>query len=123
MSLYFSEQQLQETAENRYLGQLRDLLVAGSTHPAATRTELDSPEGTATLQAQVANARRYGMRSELDLARYVITAWLLGLDFDTRFPAMAEVLAIERLGPSQKAEALERISTTLLETLNPGALR
>lgn len=123
MSLYFSEQQLQETAENRYLGRLRDLLVAGSTHPAATRTELDSPEGTATLQAQVANARRYGMRSELDLARYVITAWLLGLDFDTRFPAMAEVLATERLGLSQKAEAMERISTTLLETLNPGALR
>ena len=123
MALFFSEQQLQETAENRYLGKLRDILVASSTQPAATRAELDSPKGTATLQAQVANARRYGMRSELDLARYVITAWLLGLDFDTRFPAMAQVLAADRLGPSQKAEALERICTTLLETLKPGAPR
>lgn len=123
MALFFSEQQLQETAENRYLGRLRDILVAGSTPPSATRAELDGPEGTAMLQAQVANARRYGMRSELDLARYVITAWLLGLDFDTRFPAMAQVLTADRLGPSQKAEALERISTTLLETLKPGAPR
>ena len=36
---------------------------------------------------------------------------------------MAEVLASERLNPSQKAEALERISTTLLETLKPGVPR
>ena len=123
MALHFSERQLLETAENRYLSQLREVLVTGSSHPSATRAELDSPDGTAALQAQVANARRHGMSSELDLARYVITAWLLGVDFDCRFPAMAQVLTSERLGPSQKAEALERICTTLLESLKPGAPR
>ena len=123
MALYFAEQQLQGMAESRYLNQLRDILMAGAADPAATCAELHGPQGTAMLQAQVAKARRHGLSSELDLARYVITAWLLGPDFDTRFPAMAEVLASKRLGPSQKAEALERISTTLLDTLKPGAPR
>ena len=56
-------------AESRHLNKLRDILMAGAADPVAIRAELDGPHGTAMRQAQVANARRHGMRSELDVAR------------------------------------------------------
>lgn len=118
MSIQLKAGQMEKIAESRFLGRLREILLEGLVDRRATFDELASPAGTAMLRMQVANANRYGLTSELDVARYVITAWLLGVDFDTRFPAMAEVLASEQLTPSQKAEALERLATTLLQTLN-----
>lgn len=103
--------------ESRFVNKLRSILQEGAVDPAGTRAELNSLEGEVALRDQIAACRRHGLSSELDLARYVITAWLLGPDFDTRFPAMAEVLASDRLTPSQKAQALERITETLVATL------
>lgn len=117
MALTVQPHQLQLLGESHFVNKLRGILLEGAGDPAATRAELSSAQGEAALRSQIAAARRHGMASELDIARYVITAWLLGPDFDTRFPAMAEVLASARLTPSQKAEALERITETLLATL------
>ena len=117
MPLTVHPHQFQHLGESHFVNKLRGILLEGASDPAATRAEMASPQGEAALRAQIASARRHGMASELDIARYVITAWLLGPDFDTRFPAMAEVLASDRLTPSQKAEALERITETLLATL------
>ncbi len=117
MTLTIHPHQVQRLGEGHFVNKLRGILLEGANDPAATRAELVSPQGEAALRAQIAAARRHGMASELDIARYVITAWLLGPDFDTRFPAMAEVLASDRLTRSQKAEALERITETLLATL------
>ncbi len=117
MLLTFQKHQLQQLGDSRFAGKLRNILLEGAADPAATRAQLASPQGDAALRGQIAKAHGHGLSSELDVARYVITSWLLGLDFDTRFPAMAEVLASDRLTPSQKAEALERIAETLLATL------
>lgn len=117
MALIVQPHHLQHLGESRFVNKMRGILLEGAADPAATRAELSSPQGEAALRQQIAASRRHGMTSELDIARYVITAWLLGPDFDTRFPAMTEVLASDRITPSQKAEALERIAETLLATL------
>ncbi len=46
----------------------------------------------AAVQQQDTKARQYGLDNGQDIAVYVVTAWLLGEDFDTEFPAAAETL-------------------------------
>jgi len=81
---------------------------------------LSSPEGLVMLRLQCRRARSFGMGTELDISRYVVTAWLMGPDFHRRFSAMAEVLASDRLTPTRKADAIERISTAVLFELRQG---
>jgi hypothetical protein len=45
------------------------------------------------VAAQIKNAQNYGLLTEQDIAHYVISAWLLGKNFDHEFPAAQEVLA------------------------------
>jgi hypothetical protein len=55
--------------------------------------------------------------------RFIVTAWLLGLDFDTRLPAMREILAEPRLSSTQKMDAIEALTTTVLNGLYQGRVR
>ena len=110
--------QVAELAERRFEKRLVELLIAGD--PAAGAA-FSSPEGLPELRVQIAKARSHGMLGELDIARYVITAWTLGPDFDERFPAMAEILQTDRLTPTQKADAIERVCVEVLAGLQAGA--
>jgi hypothetical protein len=78
---------------------------------------LTTPEGKQILLEQFQKAESYGLEAELDIGRYVITAWLLGLDFDTRFPAMNAILTAPNGRPEQKSEAIEKVSVALFKTL------
>ena len=111
------ESQLGQLATERLLDRIVDILCA--THPDA-RPQLISEPGRRVLREQYGKANGYGLSSELDAARYVITAWLLGTDFDTRFPAMQEILRDASLSPERKADSIEGFSVTLLETLQAG---
>lgn len=113
-----SQAQLDQLADARFLDRLVGILAESD--PGAGEA-LRTPEGKRILRQQYDKALTYGLVTELDAARYVITAWLLGTDFDTRFPAMREILGEPRLSPSQKAEAIERVSTALLQTLRQGS--
>lgn len=118
MTLQFSSAQLDQLAESRLESHLKSFLLAGAADPEATRAELASPQGTAMLRQQVARARGHGLSAELDVARYVIAAWLLGPEFDTRLPAMAQVLGDSRWTAAQRAESVERTATALLAALH-----
>jgi len=85
--------------------------------------ELRSPSGLCQLDALLARARAHGLSAELDLGRFIVTAWLMGTDFDTRFPAMREILAEPRLSPTQKMDAIEALTTTVLNGLYQGRVR
>jgi len=111
--LTFSSQQLDTVAEAWFQQRLSDLLPD-------SRGVIDTPEGQKTVAEQCAKARIYGMRTELDIADYVITAWLLGLDFDTRLTAMKEILAAPDLTASQKAALITQVSSVLLDELEKG---
>jgi hypothetical protein len=115
--LTLAPHQLSAIGEARFQQRLGDLLLESVPD---SRRVVDTPEGCQALREQCAKARRYGMGAELDVASYVIAAWLLGLDFDTRFPAMAEVLANDQMTPSQKAFAITQITSVVLAELQKG---
>jgi hypothetical protein len=52
-------------------------------------------------------AASYGLETEADQVNYVITGYLLGLNFDTQTPAALEVLTDPYLNGTQKAEWLQ----------------
>ena len=68
------------------------------------------------VAAQIERAQGYGVKSEQDIADYVVTAWLLGIDFDTRFPAANEVLTADLPG-EMKAQFLEEWTKEMFEKL------
>lgn len=80
------------------------------------RRELSMPDGQAQLRAQVRRAKEHGFISEGDIAAYVITAWILGPDFDTNFGAMSEVLR-SSMTSAAKIDLIERITETALANL------
>lgn len=113
-----SQAQLDSMGEERFLNRMVDILAEDD--PSAPKT-LNTPEGRSVLRQQYEKAQAYGLVTELDAARYIITAWTLGIDFDTRFPAMREILTAPNLTPSQKADAIEQVTKALMETLRQGA--
>ena len=117
MALRFNEEQFAQLAELRFERRLTQILVDAD--PRAVEA-MSSEDGRTVLRGQCATARGYGLTSELEIARYVITAWLMGLDFDTRFPAMEEILNSDKLTPAHKAEALEKLTTQVLFDLHEG---
>jgi len=91
--------QMDAMAQARFEQRLAGL-ISGEDERA--REALLAPEGREQMRGQIGLARDYGLRSELDISRFVIVAWLLGPGFDTRFPAMAQVLNAPQLEPGQK---------------------
>jgi hypothetical protein len=67
----------------------------------------------------VRRAQVYGLATERDAAAFVITAFLLGENFDDDFPAAQQVLTSPVLGGADKAEWLEEWTTKLFQTLTP----
>jgi hypothetical protein len=66
---------------------------------------------------QVARARTHGFETELELVTYVMTAWLVGAEFDEEFPAVREKLASPTMTPGDKAAWLAEWTQTLFRTL------
>lgn len=71
------------------------------------------------VAGQIAKARGYGLLTEQEVASYVISAWLLGQDFDKEFPAAQEVLTAPVSG-NVKASFLEQWTQELFEKLEGG---
>ncbi|CAN5317357.1 hypothetical protein BH11PSE10_BH11PSE10_13450 [soil metagenome] len=117
MSLVISHAQLTGLSDQRFEQRLTQLLR--ETDPAGSR-QLDTPEGALLLHQQCVKARHYGLSTELEIAQYAISAWLLGPSFDTALPAMQEILSAKRLSATQKAEAIERVCSTVLAQLAGG---
>lgn len=114
MSFVISREQLNSLSNQRFEQRLAQLLRKSD--PAGSSV-LDTPEGARLLRQQGEKARHYGLGTELEVAQYVISAWLLGPSFDTELPAISEILNTGRLSPPQKAEAIERVCLTLLAQL------
>lgn len=112
--LVIDKTRFEALAEARFEDRLERLLIE---HDTSARGQIDTPEGRAELRAQCANARRYGLYTEFDIARYVVTAWLMGVDFDRRFPAMTAILTDASLSPTQKADMIEQLTSSVLAEL------
>ena len=70
---------------------------------------------------QTAKARHYGLNDEFSAATYVYTAWLMGDQFDTRIPAIAQILGDKNMLATDKARALGNFSKLVFRALGGGA--
>jgi len=114
MAFRLSGEQIE--ALSRLLFESRLIELISREQPDA-RAELESPSGREELRRQCGKAQRYGLTRSADVARYVITAWLMGPDFDETFGAMREVLQSRELNAAQKAQEISQISVAVLRTL------
>ncbi len=83
------------------------------------RHELD-----AQIFRQLQRAERYGLHSENAAATYVMTAWLLGPEFDQEYPAVHDRLSNPQLSEALKVLWLQTFTIRLLdgpEQTGPGS--
>lgn len=59
------------------------------------------------LRRQIEKAADYGLESEQHVAAFVITAWLMGKDFDRTYEAAGHVLASQEFTADDKTVWLE----------------
>jgi hypothetical protein len=71
----------------------------------------------AEIHRQVEKAKGYGLESEQDVATYMTSAWMLGKEFDTEFPAANEILISPLRTSEMKAEALAKLTERLFLAL------
>ncbi|GLR82322.1 hypothetical protein HUE56_09455 [Azospirillum oryzae] len=112
--LTLSDRQVETLAVEGFLRKMIRILTQSD--PKAGPV-LDAAEGQQTLRQQYERARGYGLETERDLGRYIVTAWTMGIDFDRRFPAMSQILNDPALTPTDKADAVERTALTLFALL------
>ncbi|MEA3643450.1 MAG: hypothetical protein VBE63_26470 [Lamprobacter sp.] len=80
----------------------------------------DSQRLSQTVREQIILARRHGFASEYGVATFVATAWMLGLGFDKKIPAVAECLAREDMSEEDRALWLEQFCVLLFTKLAEG---
>jgi hypothetical protein len=117
MPLKISKRQMEHLANDsltrRIIATLRDKFP--------TEIDAEDPQQLSeTVRDQIGLARQRGFVSEYGVATFVVTAWILGLGFDTRMPAVAECLAREDMPEEEKALWLEQYCTLLLTKLAEG---
>ena len=69
------------------------------------------------VAAQLKRADEYGLDLEQEQAIYATSAWLLGEDFDKRFPAAEAVLSSSRLTSFEKQQWLEEFTREIFARL------
>jgi hypothetical protein len=98
----------------------RLLAVIRRNHPEQA-AGMDVASLVDAFRRQSTKAHHYGLTDEFSAATYVYTAWLMGEEFDTRIPAIAQLLADKRMKAPEKAKALGNFSRLVFRTLSGDA--
>jgi hypothetical protein len=97
----------------------RLIAIIRRNHPEQA-DKMDFAQVVGAFRRQSAKAQHYGLNDEHSAATYVYTAWLMGEEFDTRIPAVAQILADRRMKSTEKATALANFSRLVFRTLSGG---
>jgi len=100
----------------------RLIAIIRRNHPDQA-AKMDFASVVGGFHRQAAKAQRYGLTDEHSAATYVYTAWLMGDEFDTRIPAIAQILNDRRMRAVDKAKALGNFSRLVFRTLSAPASR
>lgn len=87
-------------------------------HHPEQAARMDFAAVVGAFHRQAAKAQAYGLTDEHSAATYVYTAWLMGEEFDTRIPALAQILNDRRLPAMDKAKALGDFARLVFRTLS-----
>jgi len=100
----------------------RLIAIIRRNHPDQA-AKMDFASVVGAFHRQAAKAQRYGLTDEHSAATYVYTAWLMGEEFDTRIPAIAQILNDKRMKAIEKAKALGNFSRLVFRTLSTPSSR
>ena len=95
----------------------RLIAIIRRNHPDQA-AKMDFASVVGAFHRQAAKAQGYGLTDEHSAATYVYTAWLMGEEFDTRIPAIAQILNDKRMKAIEKAKALGNFSRLVFRTLS-----
>ena len=109
-----STEQFASIGRSNFTRRLSELIRTN--HPEHS-SDICEPEMAATIGRQLDLALGYGLEDERSAGFFVITAFLLGEGFDTRIPALAQVLGAAELTATQKAQVLEDFCRALFGAL------
>ena len=90
-------------------------------HHPEQASKMDFASVVGAFHRQAAKAQAHGLTDEQSAATYVYTAWLLGEEFDTRIPAIAQILGDPHMKAIDKARALANFSRLVFRTLSAPA--
>jgi hypothetical protein len=90
-------------------------------HHPEQAAKMDFAGVVGAFHRQAAKAQAHGLTDEHSAATYVYTAWLLGEEFDTRIPAIAQILGDRGMKAVDKANALANFSRLVFRTLSAPA--
>lgn len=76
----------------------------------------DTDELTEIVGVLIEKAETYGLVTEQQAMNYIVTAWLLGVDFDKEFPAAEETLNSKDFTPDEKSEWLAKWTEEIFAT-------
>lgn len=82
--------------------------------------DMPAAELEAGVDLCIAKAESYGIDTCQDVATYTVTAFLVGVDFDTDFPAATDILVSPVLGSGDKAQWLREWTAELFRALEDG---
>jgi len=83
----------------------------------AQANELADAEFKESIALQIERALYYGITIERNIALYIVTAFLMGENFDTEFKAVQHFLPDPNLDETTKANALEQWCGMVFEAL------
>jgi hypothetical protein len=95
----------------------RLIAIIRRNHPDQAR-RMDFASVVEAFHRQAAKAQHYGLTDEHSAATFVYTAWLMGEEFDTRIPAVSQILTDKRMKAADKARALGNFSRLVFRTLS-----
>jgi hypothetical protein len=94
-----------------------DLVTAHLREEFPDAEALPIEELRAGVATQLDHAVEYGLDTELEQATYATSAWLLGEDFDKRFPVVEAVINSARLTSEEKRQWLEEFTREIFSRL------
>lgn len=111
---FFSDKQIQKIKLRSFVERIgRVVLQLKMAEPK----EVNSAEFARIVGTQVVLAKSYGLRSERDVATFVLSAYILGLGFDENFPDVNAALKDDNFSSEQKAIFLQVFTQELIKGL------
>lgn len=119
MSLSFGARQFNELGRQGFEQRLVKLIRG--TYPQES-ADISPTELSRMIWEQVRRAERYGLVDEQSAATFVVTAWLLGVDFDTTIPSMRQLLNDPALSARSKSQAMADFTQVVFGELEVSSL-
>ena len=112
-----SSEQWKQLGRDSFAARL--IAIIRRNHPDQA-AKMDFAAVVGAFQRQATKAQHYGLTDEHSAATFVYTAWLMGEEFDTRIPAVAQILNDKRMKAAEKARALGNFTRLVFRTLAGG---